>query len=49
MEIKIIVTETELQEDGITAAELKSRIIKDLDEAGDYPGFNVEVEIRAAG
>lgn len=46
MKIIVEITEAELQESGFSdAGELKANIIDDLDEAREYPGFNVEVRV----
>ncbi|EOL9077649.1 hypothetical protein ACM92Y_004318 [Cronobacter malonaticus] len=46
MQIIIRVTEAELAELNVTAEELKDNVISDLDDAREYPGFNVEIEIE---
>lgn len=48
MKIRIIISEAELADEGITAEELKRRVVEDLDGARDYPGFYAEVEVRSA-
>lgn len=47
-DVKIIVelTKEELEKSGFTdIADLKANIIDDLDDAREYPGFNVEVRL----
>ncbi|CNC99259.1 hypothetical protein AB8884_22295 [Yersinia enterocolitica] len=48
MEIEITVTQRELDNyfDG-EVNDLKQRVVDDLDEARDYPGFNVTVNLIA--
>ncbi|HDX3905816.1 TPA: hypothetical protein ROF77_002118 [Enterobacter asburiae] len=45
MKIIIRVTEAELADVEMSAEELKANVIADLDDAREYPGFNVEIEI----
>lgn len=46
MRIKVEVTQEELDECEFSSADgLKEEIIEALDDARDFPGFNVEVEI----
>lgn len=45
MKIIIKVTEAELADVNMSAEELKANVIADLDDAREYPGFNVEIEI----
>ncbi|MFT2798812.1 hypothetical protein [Serratia sp. N21D137] len=46
MRIKVEVTQEELEEVGFSGLEeLKQAIIEDLDDARDYPGYSVAVEI----
>lgn len=46
MNIIVRISKEELDCEGITEEELKKNIIKDLDEARDYPGFTVVIEIE---
>lgn len=46
MKIIIQVTEAELAEVEMSSEELKANVIADLDDAREYPGFNVEIEIE---
>ncbi len=45
MEVVVRVTEEELEELGMTTEELHYAVVDDLDDARDYPGFNVTVEL----
>jgi len=47
MEVVVRVTEEELNELGMTTEELHYAVVDDLDDARDYPGFNVTVELIA--
>lgn len=45
MEIVVRVTKGELEELGMSDKELNRAVLDDLDNARDYPGFNVTVEV----
>ena len=47
MQIVVRVTESELKELGMTIGELREAVLYDLDDARDYPGFDVTVEFIA--
>ncbi|USR61594.1 MULTISPECIES: hypothetical protein [Enterobacteriaceae] len=48
MEVVVRVTVMELDDAGMTAGDLHSAVLEDLDGARDYPGFNVKIEIVSA-
>jgi hypothetical protein len=45
MWITIEVDKEDLEEVNMTPEELKEAIIQDLDDARDYPGFYVKIEV----
>lgn len=45
MWITVEVDKEDLEELDMTPEELKEAIIEDLDDAREYPGFNVKIEV----
>lgn len=45
MWITVEVDKEDLEELDMTPEELKEAIIQDLDDAREYPGFNVKIEV----
>ena len=45
MHIEVRITRAEIEENFIDNEHLRASIISDLDDARDYPGFNVTITI----